>query len=680
MTYRSYLYNKQMPLIIFIASFIVYILTLSNTIYGGDAGDLVSAILANGFAHPPGYPLYTVLGLVLKNLPLTLTPAGKVTLISSISTAASMVVLYLLIGVVEKKHFQKPVGIIVCLVLLFNYLIWLYAVVPEVFALNSIITLSLLYFSVLLYQTKHRRYLYLNALILGLGLSHHHTILLSIPTVLYLLWKTQQEKNILDLKSLGKGTLFFLIGLIPYLYAIGISKTLPEVFWGDMSSVKGFFFVVLRQGYGTFQAGTFVTQNYLHRLIQLKNLFLFVLSDFSVAGVLFILIGVVQFVRTSYIPTCLKIALFLSLFFYGPFFFFYANFPLYDTFEFATVERFLIIFYFLLGIPLYFGIKAVMGFLLKVLSRFSNLPIKFITFIILITFVVFPLSFALKNLPFIYALHDDQTAEKLGKDILDHTPKGSIILLGGDTTLFNTQYVYYANKTIYKDTIIIHASKLTLEFYARALKKHYPSLVIKKPDDFSMSALISDNKKNFLIYSNYKYPLKDTQLEWRPQGLLFKLVNKNDEPSHSLREMDNFWQHSYHHDLSQEINKYPYKWKNFFVSDVLAIYETAHLNSAYYYLSNQELLQARYHLLEAHTLRPSDTDYYYLLSAYYLKSNDCKAAEDSIQTALEEKQDSLYIDRLKEVGECYTKDADKKRVQKKLDALRKQQTKSLREL
>ena len=88
-----------MVIILFIIQLVIYFATITNTIYGGDAGDLVSAIIDKGIPHPPGYPLFTLFGIAVNKMPLhLLSPAGKVTLISVLAHFLSSIAIYLLIN------------------------------------------------------------------------------------------------------------------------------------------------------------------------------------------------------------------------------------------------------------------------------------------------------------------------------------------------------------------------------------------------------------------------------------------------------------------------------------------------------------------------------------------------------------------------------------------------------
>lgn len=52
----------------------VFTLTLPRSLPGGDSGELITAAHELGVAHPPGYPLFTLLA----SLTITLFPFGSV--------------------------------------------------------------------------------------------------------------------------------------------------------------------------------------------------------------------------------------------------------------------------------------------------------------------------------------------------------------------------------------------------------------------------------------------------------------------------------------------------------------------------------------------------------------------------------------------------------------------------
>src|SRR3989338_6300638 len=129
--------SRYIPIIIFIFWVIYYTYFQTSSIYGGDAGDLVTAAYVRGVAHPPGYPLYTFIARLLTKLPFY-TVAWRVSLLSSIPAALA---LGLFFQIAYKLLKQYSVALIATCFLGFSYLYWLYAVVPEVFGLHVLLTL-----------------------------------------------------------------------------------------------------------------------------------------------------------------------------------------------------------------------------------------------------------------------------------------------------------------------------------------------------------------------------------------------------------------------------------------------------------------------------------------------------------------------------------------------------------
>ena len=52
-----------------LVAFVVYALTVEPTVPTGTRGELIAAAYVLGVAHPPGYPLYMLLGYLASHLP-----------------------------------------------------------------------------------------------------------------------------------------------------------------------------------------------------------------------------------------------------------------------------------------------------------------------------------------------------------------------------------------------------------------------------------------------------------------------------------------------------------------------------------------------------------------------------------------------------------------------------------
>ncbi|MDP3733183.1 MAG: DUF2723 domain-containing protein, partial [Candidatus Daviesbacteria bacterium] len=255
-------------LLFFIIPFFIYIHNLSRSVYGGDVGDLVTAASVFGVAHPPGYPLFTLLGFLLTKLPLGQTQAFLVGLISSLSAALGIAIFYLLILRLTKNALVSAIS---AFILAFSYLYWFYAEIAEVFALNNFFAILLFYLSISYRQTAKVRYLYLFFLSLGLSLTNHQTIIFIFPSLLILIFINFIKLIKKRPKTLILCLISFLLGFSIYLYVPIASSHNPVINWDNVKDFPSFWRLLLRQDYGTFSAGLFLQPTLLQRLVILKT-------------------------------------------------------------------------------------------------------------------------------------------------------------------------------------------------------------------------------------------------------------------------------------------------------------------------------------------------------------------------------------------------------------------------
>src|SRR5262249_1991044 len=136
--------------------------------------------------------------------------------------------------------------------LAFSPLIWRYAVVAEVFALNNLLIATLLYLGVRYFDKKEQIVANCAAFFCGLALSNHHTsVFYGFPLfVLLVISRYQEERSWRPLLRLsGLATL----GLLPYVYLPLASRQMPLISWGDQTTLGGFLNHLLRRDYGTFR-------------------------------------------------------------------------------------------------------------------------------------------------------------------------------------------------------------------------------------------------------------------------------------------------------------------------------------------------------------------------------------------------------------------------------------------
>lgn len=260
---NSKMKNKKtiLAVILFLASFFVYLITLSPSVYVGDSGELVSAAYNLGVAHPPGYPLYVLLGKLFTVIPLS-NIAYRLNLFSAICAALTSMTLFLTLTALISKYSLKTKNmnfsenILVfsafssSFFLAFSPLFWSQAVFAEVFTLNTFLVILVL-FVILKGNIPLAFFLH------GISMGNHHTALLSLPVFLYTLWLFYRKD--FNFSNICIWFIFFILGLSVYAVIPIRALSNCKISWGDAVTFPKFLRMILREDYGnTFTLKPFV--------------------------------------------------------------------------------------------------------------------------------------------------------------------------------------------------------------------------------------------------------------------------------------------------------------------------------------------------------------------------------------------------------------------------------------
>lgn len=430
------------PLYLFLFTLVIYIKSVSPSVYGGDSGDFLAAAITRGVPHPSGYPLYTILGILFTSLPGPLSIAWKFGLVSAVFSALSVTLMYYLVYELVKK---RSLAIATSLTLAFTYPFWLYAEIVEVFALQSTLVLLIILMTLKYIHAQKTKYLYWLGFTTGLSLTNNLSIIIIFPPIVLTLI-IANRKLLLDYKTLSRGLGAFLIGLTPYLYIPFAAKTFPAMNWGYAVNFKNFSDLVSRKYYSwgvtdtherfnteiiNYRFGVFFDyfKNYVHQLIPFLAIS-----------------GLIQLLRAKKYQILFLIA--SCFFIFGPFFTVYSGTYIKSFLSLATLEKFYIttlLFSFLL-IPL--GFEFYLDLLKKIKLK-KMFIISFNRIILLIAFLI-PLSLLITN----YKRTDFSSVylgDNLARDILENVPENSVLLLRNDSLSFNTIYyqkAYGLNKSV----------------------------------------------------------------------------------------------------------------------------------------------------------------------------------------------------------------------------------------
>jgi hypothetical protein len=232
--------------------FLLYNESLSPSIAGGDSGEVVAEGCHLGTAHPPGYPLMTMMVHFLSKLAtLEHSVAFWVNISSALFTSAAC--LFIGLTVYEYSGIISG-GVLAGFLFAFSPLIWQYAITAEVFPMNTAFAALVVYLTVRFTKTAQNSLAFAGALVCGLALCNQHTIILyEAPLVLWMLILLRKRIYYFPKLFYQLSAAFFL-GFSGYLYLpIAAFLNHRPGSWGYVATISGFFHHFLRKDYGTFQ-------------------------------------------------------------------------------------------------------------------------------------------------------------------------------------------------------------------------------------------------------------------------------------------------------------------------------------------------------------------------------------------------------------------------------------------
>jgi hypothetical protein len=209
--------------VVCIAALLVYRSTLLPTVSAwGDSAKFQYIAQVWGIPHPTGYPLYILLTRLFAMLPWG-DIAYRVNLLSAVCAALAAAGLYLLavrviaIQPAGQRSLHPWSAAAAALSAAFSPLIWSQAVVAEVYALNAVFVVAALALVMRFLQTRRAGWLYAFLLAYGLSFSHHASMILLLPAVLF--WLLAALRNMVS-RALPVALAGVALGALPYAYIL----------------------------------------------------------------------------------------------------------------------------------------------------------------------------------------------------------------------------------------------------------------------------------------------------------------------------------------------------------------------------------------------------------------------------------------------------------------------------
>jgi Protein O-mannosyl-transferase TMEM260-like len=546
------IFKKYYGLLTGIFAFIVYLLTVSHSIAAFDCGELAAVQATLGIAHPPGYPLFTILGYLFVHIPLGLTKIYQLNILCSVWCAAAVVLFTytskLVLDNLPKLKTRKTsprsekiygkindkgpdseliiyiTSILSGLFFAFSLLVWLQSVSVEVYSLQIFLFTLIIFFyfkaffysdeNGTLFSGKNKNWLYV-AIFFGLGLSNHLMTFYLLPAFcfLYFYKYSFNKKSVLKFLAMAAISIFIAVGL--YTYLIIRSNQNPVLNWGNPDNIKNAIYHISARYYkGNFFSGVNSVERQLKFLF---NSFGFYngkpfAGDFNIF-LIFPLLGMV----VSFIAFRKFFYFFLLLFLTTVFFTINYNIP--DIYEYFSLS---VISIYIISVP---GILLFINYLRS--EKYSFL----VPVIILVIFLVVRV-----NANYV-------SADESHNHIIEDYARSLLYTADDNAVIFSNQWDYFVSPSYYlqyaekyrPDITVFHTDLLSYSWYHQEFKRKNKVIYNSKNDKVNLSYLFKNFVDNIYLTPEVvrdwvgkgRFIMSDS-LRIIPDILMFRVVNKDE--------------------------------------------------------------------------------------------------------------------------------------------------------
>jgi hypothetical protein len=228
--------NSLIGWFLFVFSTIVYLLTLEPTVSFWDCGEFILSAFKLQVGHPPGAPLFLMMGRIATIFAGSDTTKVALTVNTLSALCSGFAIMFLFWTIthlvrkvlvngkyVESKHVPAIIGsgILGALTFTFSDTFWFSAVEGELYALSSLV-IAVIFWSMLKWEDEAEkpysgRWIILISYLIGLGLGIHRLNLLIIPVLVFVYYFKKYEvtkKGVLITLSLAILLLWLMVFII----------------------------------------------------------------------------------------------------------------------------------------------------------------------------------------------------------------------------------------------------------------------------------------------------------------------------------------------------------------------------------------------------------------------------------------------------------------------------------
>jgi len=470
--------NRLAPFIFSIASFVVYLFTMSHDVLPIDAGELAAVQSTLGVAHPTGYPLFTLIGFLWSKIPIAASVIVRLNILAAVFCALGnffvfkTFILLLQNPVPVTLHVKNPSSkqkqavpakqthtslppLLITLAAAvgtsfaaFSKTYWMQSAGVEVYSLNIALVSVFIYYTTTLFQQSQvsSRQWFVLGLLFGLCFSNHMTSLLLLPGFVFLVIKKSSSMKLFFVNTVKVVSASAVVVVLFYFTLMFIASAQPLFNWGNPSSFQNLFRHVTGKQYQVWMFSSSKTAA--------DNLEMFIQNfqdEFSLIGVGFMAVGVFYLARKNKTVFWFFLLSFVVTVFYS------INYSIKDL-----LPYFLLAF---ISAAVFMG--AAMRWIFEYVENFQSRP----------ALGVFALGIPVFLLIFNFPKVNQRDTYYVGdytREALTSVEPGSLILSYQWDVLISPAYYYQHVEKLAPDVIIIDKELLRRSWYYQQIERWDP--------------------------------------------------------------------------------------------------------------------------------------------------------------------------------------------------------------
>ncbi len=480
-----------------------FLLSSCPTIFVGDSGEVVSAAYSLGVPHPPGYPLFIILGKLFTYIPAG-TIAFRVNMLAAALGALAAFFLFILLKRLNARASGDKGSAIPALAsLLFAFSLTFWQQCTQ--AKGGIYPLNIALLLAVILSIIDGLPFWLTGILAGMALANHNTAIPLLFLIALFAWLRKRGGNTLSGIFKAGGTALLTAAAF-YIFMMLRAGAHPAMNWGDPETLTGLFRHIARAQYGTISGNErtftlFLGQSWIY-LKALASQFLIIPALLAIPGALLL------FKRAKYF-TLLMLLIFL---------FTSAGFILLTNFSLNANNIYMInVFY----IPSYLALIIFFAFFISGLKQRKAVIAG--AAILLCGTVFLNFNYCDRS--------NDWTCYDNGINILKSADPGRVLVVVGDHMAFTTAYLTMVEKKgagyrIYDDYGLIFGND------DPGLKKIPPTEYTERLN-YVKSVTLAGIPSYFTMGSGiHKYiaEIRGLGIKVVPCGILYMVCRENEKP------------------------------------------------------------------------------------------------------------------------------------------------------